>query len=792
MSGPEVADASPTPLSTIRVVELSTGLAGGYAAKLFADAGADVVKVEPPGGDPLRRWSASGAPLGGRTGALFEYLAASKRSVVGAPGDPEVQELISGADLVVEDRTTAAGDRAGLLGQAGLVVVSITPFGRVGPWVDRPATEFTVQAESGSLGARGEATRPPVQAGGRIAEWAGGAYGAAAGLAAVTHAIRTGEGAHIDVSLTEVMCVCTTLFTDLMMSLMGRPPLPQPPRVVEFPSIEPTKDGWVGFNTNAAQMFDDFLVLIGRGDLVGQAMVRMDPARREEFEKSTQAWTLERTTAEVIEEASMFRIPVAPVGNGENLPAHEHLVARQLYTTAPSGEFTQPRPPYRLGGRRLGPTSPAPAVGEHTGQVEARRRARPGAAPSDRLPMAGLKVLDMTSWWAGPAATGLFAALGADVIHVESVQVIDGMRPAAAGYFFSRDQWWEHSNFFLDINTNKRDITLNLSDPRGLQAAKDLVRWADLVVENFTPRVMENFGLDWPVVHELNPRAVMARLPAYGLDGPWRDRVGFAQTMEAMSGLAWVTGHPDGPPMLPRGPCDPNGAMHAAFAMQVALAHCDATGEGVLVEAPLIESALNIAAEQVVEYSAYGNLLTRAGNRSPGHAPQGVYLCRGEEQWLALSVETDEQWAGLRAALGQPAWASGADLSSYEGRRAGADRLDAELARWAADQDLGEAVDRLIAHGVPAAQLADFRAMSTHPLLQARGFYESVDHPVVGTHPTVGLPLRYSGIERWVRTPAPTLGQHNAEVLGGILGMGPDQLAELAEAGVIGDRPVRT
>ena len=230
MSGSEPGPGSPAPLAGIRVVELSTGLAGGYATKLFADAGADVVKVEPPAGDPLRRWSSSGAPLGRRTGALFEYLAAAKRSVVGRPDDAEVVELIGGADLVVEDRSTAVGDRAGLLAQPGLVVVSITPFGCVGPWVDRPATEFTVQAESGSLGARGEASRPPVQAGGRIAEWAAGAYGAAAGLAAVVYAGRTGEGAHIDVSLTEVMCICTTLFTDLMMSLMGRPPLPQPPR----------------------------------------------------------------------------------------------------------------------------------------------------------------------------------------------------------------------------------------------------------------------------------------------------------------------------------------------------------------------------------------------------------------------------------------------------------------------------------------------------------------------------------------------------------------------------------
>ena len=303
---------------------------------------------------------------------------------------------------------------------------------------------------------------------------------------------------------------------------------------------------------------------------------------------------------------------------------------------------------------------------------------------------------------------------------------------------------------------------------------------------------MENFGLDWPVVHELNPRAVMARLPAYGLDGPWRDRVGFAQTMEAMSGLAWVTGHADGPPLLPRGPCDPNGAMHAAFAIQVALAQRDATGEGVLVEAPLIESALNIAAEQVIEYSAYGNLLTRTGNRSPGHAPQGVYLCRGEEQWLALSVETDEQWAGLRAALGEPAWASGADLSSYEGRRAAADRLDAELARWAADQDLarrrrpparprgaGRPAGRLPGHVDPSA------AAGTGLLRDGRP--SGRRHPSHASVCRCATAASTAGCGRRRRT----LGQHNAEVLGGILGMSAEQLAELAEDGVIGDQPAR-
>jgi crotonobetainyl-CoA:carnitine CoA-transferase CaiB-like acyl-CoA transferase len=763
------------PLSDVRVVEVSTGIAGGYAAKLFADAGADVVKVEPPEGDPLRRWTAAEVDLGGLDAALFQHLAASKRSVVGP-----VAELVGGADLLIEDGRLdplPAGD--------GLVVVSITPFGRSSPWADRPATEFTVQAECGSLGARGTVDRPPVQAGGLIAEWVAGAYGAAAGLAAVRHARRSGQGTHIDVSLAEVMCISTTLFTDLMMSLMGRPQLPPAARVVEFPSILPTSDGWVGFNTNAAQMFEDFLVLIGRDDMVGKAMVRMDPTIRPGLEASAEAWTRQHTTAEVIEQASLYRIPVAPVGDGRNLPEHEHLVARRFYERF--GGFLRPQPGYQINGRRPGAPAPAPAVGEHSGRVEARTRPAPTGA-ADGLPMAGLKVLDLTSWWAGPASTGLFAQLGADVVHVESVQRIDGMRPAAAGYFFTRDRWWEWSNFYLEINVDKRGITLNLSDPRGLDLVKRLIAWADVVVENYTPRVMDGFGLGWDEVRAINPRVVYARLPAYGLDGPWRDRVGFAQTMEAFSGLASITGYPDGPPLLPRGPCDPNGAMHAAFAMQVALAARDATGEGQFVEAPLIESALNIAAQQVVEYSAYGRLVTRAGDTTPGCAPQGVYPCAGEERWLAVSVANDAQWHRLRAALGDPAWANDAGYATYAGRRDRAEELDKQLADWAAGQELEDAVEHLVAFGVPAGAVRDFRSISSHPLFQERGFFETVDHAVVGTHPLSVLPLRWSGIDRWVREPAPTLGEHNHEVLAGILGLSEEEIAELEAAEVIGDR----
>ncbi len=229
--------------------------------------------------------------------------------------------------------------------------------------------------------------------------------------------------------------------------------------------------------------------------------------------------------------------------------------------------------------------------------------------------------------------------------------------------------------------------------------------------------------------------------------------------------------------------------MHGAFALLVALAERDATGRGVHVEVPMVEGALNAAAEQVIELTAYGNLIGREGNRSAAAAPQGLYPCRGEDRWLALSVATDAHWEALKGELGRPAWADDARLDRRDGRRAAHDRIDAALRDWAAEQDLEDAVARLIAAGVPAAPVFDPRATSRHPQMAARGFFETCDHPVVGAHPMPMLPFRYASVERWLRTPAPTLGQHSEEILREVLGLTDEEIAELARREVIGTRP---
>ncbi len=782
------------PLIGIRVVEFASGLAPAYAAKLFVDAGAEVWLVEPPTGDPLRAWSASGARPEGEDGALFSFLAASKRSVVGRPGDDHVRQLVAGADLVLEGLPVGQVEGAGGSGAAHQVITSITPFGR-GSWQERPASELTIQAESGSLAAR-LYPEGALRAGGRVSEWAAGAYAAAASLVAVRHARGGGGGTRIDVSMTEVMCICTNLFLDLMWDLLGRPDLGEMGASTEFPAVERSADGWVGFNTNSAQMFEDFLVLVGRSDLAGDPSLRNDAARREDLERTTREWCAARTSQEIVELAALLRVPAVPVGHGANLVDNPHLRERRAYAVNPAG-FTYPRPPYRLNGRTRPDAGPAPALGGHTDAIPgpaspgARAVSGPegGGDAAAGSPLAGLKVLDMTCWWAGPGATQLLAGLGAEVIHVEAIQRMDGMRPAATLVFTDRDQWWEYSPFFLTINVNKKGITLDLDTTEGLDLARRLVGWADVVVENYTPRVMERFGLDAPGLHAINPQAVVVRMPAFGLDGPWRDRVGFAQTMEAMCGMAWVTGVPDGPPRLPRGPCDPIGAMHAAFAIMVALTERERTGTGQTVEAGLLESGLNVAAEQVIEHSAYGRLLGREGNRSPEAVPEGVFLGRDGRR-LALSVQTDSQWAALTRALGRPDWAADPALGSRSGRRRAEDAVEEALAAWVSEQDADQAAGLLLGHGIPAAVVADFRNMAFHPLMVERGFFETCDHPVVGPRPMFGMPFRYDGVERWIRSPAPLLGQHNREVLGGILGLEEADIDRLEGAGVIGTRPV--
>jgi crotonobetainyl-CoA:carnitine CoA-transferase CaiB-like acyl-CoA transferase len=304
---------------------------------------------------------------------------------------------------------------------------------------------------------------------------------------------------------------------------------------------------------------------------------------------------------------------------------------------------------------------------------------------------------------------------------------------------------------------------------------------------------MKKFGLEWDVVHALNPHTIMVRMPAFGLSGPWTDHVGFAQTMEQMTGMAWITGFADDQPRIQRGPCDPLAGMHAAFATLVALAERDRTGVGSFIECPMVEGALNAAAEQIVEYSAYGNIMQRAGNRCSRAAPQGLYACQGHrpeaEQWLALSIETDAQWGDFKHCLGNPVALEHAGFQTRDERLRHHDQLDGLLTELLSSHSLPVLLDSLARCNVPASTVWPGTQSSQHPQLLARNFYEALEHPVVGTHGLVTTPFVSRHILRWIESPAPFLGQHNHSVLKSVLGYSDQKIQELETLEVIGTTP---
>jgi crotonobetainyl-CoA:carnitine CoA-transferase CaiB-like acyl-CoA transferase len=778
-----VSVTAQAPFADWRVLELSNGIAVSYCAKMFADAGADVVKIESPQGDPLRGWSA-----GGPAGALFGYLAAGKKSVV-HHDEAESAALLAGADIVLTDLTEGwtLDDITAHTG-ASAVVVAVTPFGLTGPYVDDHvvANEFILQALCGSIASRGWPDDEPVQAGGRLGEWLAGSFAAAVAAATARHAARGGRGQIIDVSTYEAMVIAMGGLPAMSASVLGADSLLHQ-RSLELPSIVPTADGMVGFCTITAQQFQDFLAMIDRADLIDDAdlaSVAGRIERRDEFLGMVTQWTTSRTTQEIIELAAAFRIPVAPIATPGALPNIDHFVGRGVFVESALGVL-QPRVPYRSDAIRTRPPGRPPQLGADNGRVYwPPRPERPLSPDADALPLSDIRVTDFTAFWAGPVATQFLGALGADVIKLEGVRRPDGMR-FSAGRPPTWEQWWEWGPVFLCSNNNKRGISVELSTDAGRAIALELIAASDLVIENFSPRVMENFDLQWDRVSVANPRAVMVRMPAFGLDGPWRDRVGFAQTMEQATGMAWMTGHADGPPVIPRGVCDPIAGLHAAFAAVAALVIRDRDGTGMHVESTMVESALNVAAEMVVEYSRNGIELRRNGNRGPGACPQGVYRCMGDDEWVALAATDGTARVSVAKLIGQSGL--GPDETGW---RTQADEIDKLISDWTARRSVVEAVSALRARGVAAAPVTPPPALLCDPQLLGRGFWETVDHPVAGSFLCTGMPFAFVGKpRRWIRRVPPLYGQHTGEVLMGLLGHSPQELSDLQASGATSARP---
>ncbi len=787
-------DARPTPLSELRVVEISDRIAGSYCGKLLVDAGAEVRKVEPPQGDPLRRFTAGGSAVPDAADApLFSYLNAGKRSISTEVAGERCRAELAAADVIVLTATRSQAVDLGVHPDQLLtvcpraIVVTISDFGWSGPYAERAASEFTLQAWSGLTGFRGDPAGPPVAIGGQPGEYMGGVF-AAFGIVALCHRVRRGgPGGHLDLSMLEAI----TLMQSgewLHSQLLQVPPVT---RTLEVPSIERAKDGYVGITMVTGQQWLDFAAMVDCPELAENSQLRFQIGRwayRDLIRELIGPWMAERTVDEIVQLGQLFRLPIAPLGDGSTIRDMAYVREREVFVNNPAG-FQQPRAPWLMSRCRPAPVRAAPAPGEANSEQPWPQRTLEHEPVERGLPLEGLRILDLTAFWAGPAATHALAAFGADVVKVESIQRPDGIRFSGAMRADVAD-WWEYGWVFHAMNTNKRSVTLDLASKDGCRLFQTLVSGAHVVIENFSPRVMDNFGLTADVLLGVNPRLVVARMPAFGLTGPWRDRVGFAPTMEQIAGLAWVTGFPDGPPVTPRGACDPLAGIHAAFTLLAALQFTECTGQGQLVELPMIESVLNVTAGQPIEFQVFGTTLSRRGNRGHDSVIQNLYQCAGDDDWIAVTVSGDHQWRALVDLMGRPSWSDDEGLATVTGRQQRADAIHRRLGDWFAGQRLGAMLEKLAAADIPAAPVVSPSLVTDNPQLRHRGFFESLDHPRTGSGWYPRPPFApLAGQSRWLYRTPPTLGEHNEEILRDMCGLTESDVAELAAREVIGTRP---
>ncbi|MEQ1874924.1 MAG: CoA transferase [Ilumatobacteraceae bacterium] len=738
------------PYGELRVLQLGDGIEVAYCTKVLADAGADVAFVESSDGHPLRR-----------RGPLFSYLHSGKRSILDETGC--IEHLLASTDVLVTDSLPRPWDELHKL-HPHLTVAVITPYGLAGPWADRPASDLTLQAASGGMAPRGAIGKAPLMVGGEPSYWFAGAIAAVSVLGVLPRKGDAGSGELIDVSMLESTHLEHGMHPVTFASMAQRPF--QTSRGTPVPGIEPTQDGYVGFFVITGQQWLDFCALIGQPQWAEDERLFIATERRlraDELLGPIREWTRSQTTAEIVEIASLMRIPVAPIGNGATLAKIDQFVAEEWFVENPDG-FLQPRRPYRFEGERVPVPAKTDAIGG--GSVDHwKAKATPLSGASGRLPLAGVRVADFTGFWAGPMAGGILAGLGADVIHIEGPKKPDGIRMNTIRPM-TEDGWWEWSPLFCGANTNKRDLSVDLSVPEGRDIALRLLATCDVMIENFSPRVVDQLGLGPEAARKANSKIIVVRMPAFGLAGPWRDRVGFAQTIEQAAGLAFVTGYPGEAPLIPNGMCDPLAGVFGAISALVALAERARTGSGQVVESAMIGSALNTAAEQLIDYSASGLLHTSLGNASE-RIEQDVFRCAGDDQWVAISIPDEAAMRVVEDVTGAGSMAA--------------------LAGWCAERSAADVTAALWSRGVPASPVFWAQEAADNPQLAARGFFESVAHPICGTHPYISWPGRFSaGPATWNRVPSPTMGQHNAEILAQ-LGFDDGQINDFLDRHVISD-----
>ena len=808
----------PQPWSDLLVVQIGDSIACAFTAKLLVELGAECVLVESPSDpDPIRIEGVEDSSADAECGPLFTYLNWSKQSVTcnySRPDDIDrLNHICSSADVVVRGNLATDIEAHWRVTEEArpdsLIELVISPFGTTGPYASYKADSAAILALCGITYTDGDPDREPLTIQPDIAEYFVGADGFASVLAALHWRQRTGEGAHIQLAMYD----STLKFEEYNLIF------PQAIGIVRKrfysrgitgnePDLYECRDGHViGGSSRNAQ---DLAVLIERPDLI-DAPIFVDPEYRarhwDEREALMSTWMKSHARDEIVTRAQSLRMHAAPVLGVEELANSEHVLERAAIRRAldASGhEVALVAPPFRLGSY-VPPNQPAPRRGEHTDQwlrsntaagepdvVQDQGGRRVTTSANSTLPLDDIRVLDFTHVWAGPAATRILADLGADVIKVEGLNHVDMTRNLWFMDNDTSDDFWNRSPYFQNRNQNKRAIAVDLRTETGRNIIRRLVPQCDVVVENFTPRVMPHWGLDYPALSAINERLFMVSMAGYGARGAFANYSAAGAPLNGASGIASGNGYPGGPPRKAGTAfMDMFAGLCAAAAVIAALLEREHTGRGQWVDLSQHEVGMSAIGAWFVEYAHTGRLPERRGNRSRQYAPQGIYRCRGDDAWIYVSVRNDDQWRELCLVLGDETLAYEPQYSTMRDRLARHDELDARLGALTRSFDKFELMAGLQARGIVAAAVLDGDEVLQNPQLRAREMFESITFEYAArpymSHRYVGA--RFDKFAARSLSRAPNLGEHNREVLQGLCSISDAEYAALKASGVIGNEP---
>lgn len=782
-------------LTGLRIVELAESVAGEFCGKLLADFGADVVKVEPPGiGSPTR--SLTRRVDGGDSGVVFAYLNTNKRSVAleVASDQQSLHRLIAGADAVVDDHG-AAWLAAAHLSEAevraqhpDLVVCTVTPYGRDAAEDWRNTAALNVFHSSGwgfHTPSHADPATPPLKGPGRfLAEYEAGLDAALCVASALLARFRGGTGEFIDVSAQAALvsradCIVGRFVSGEIAPQGMRTDFDQQGPATFFACA----DGSVYLYITNGAHWRGVKTLLGHPAWLDDfdddwLEYSVTPDKVHTFQRGFAAWVAELPREEASERAQRVGVPLVPVNGAADLltsPQYRHRGFFRDVTHPALGTVAYPTVPYRLSRSPARIVSPAPALGQHSAEVTGgdpafRGPRRALAAPPDRPvhrarggPLQGVRVVELTKVWAGPYAGKLLAFLGAEVIKVETATHPEEMR-AYGGTDIN------HAPFFLSINPEILSVDLDIKSPAGIQGLRDLIARSDVVINNLRPGAMERQGLGHDDLRAIRSDIISVSIKMWGNDGPLGYQTGYAPCFAALSGLAALVGRPGGGPLgasMRYG--DSTVGAATAYATVAALIHRDRTGEGQFVDVSAVETLSSMIGDSLLDHAVTGRPLAPDGNAHPDMAPHGCYPCAGGE-WLSIAVAGEPAWQQLCEVLDAPALAADPRYATTLGRIRAAAALDHRLAELTAPHDAAALAERLRAAGVPAAKSLNAVDLLGEQRLWDRECFRFVSDHREGLRPVLGTSWRMSVNPTQISHGAPDLGEHNAYVLGDIVG----------------------